>query len=278
MLLEDLYGNSGANMNQRHLRQSFLGENSDSVIEDACVAIIGLCGGGSHIAQQLAHIGINNFKLYDHDNAEDHNINRMVGLSHEAAKNQEPKTKVIAEMIKRINPNANITIVTKRWQEYPDYLKACTAIFGCIDSYLARDELERYARRYLVPYIDIGMDVHGDPDNYYLSGQVILSLPDYACMRCMGFITESRLATEANLYGKAGGRPQVIWPNGTLASIAIGKFMSILTPWNKNLEASLYTEYDGNRFLVMPSNKLKVINQDLCLHYGGKNGIGDYNF
>ena len=115
-------------MNQRHLRQSFLGENSDSVIEDACVAIIGLCGGGSHIAQQLAHIGINNFKLYDHDNAEDHNINRMVGLSHEAAKNQEPKTKVIAEMIKRINPNANITIVTKRWQEYPDSLKACTEI------------------------------------------------------------------------------------------------------------------------------------------------------
>lgn len=122
------------------------------------------------------------------------------------------------------------------------------------------------------------MDVHGEPDNYYVTGQIILSLPDMACMRCMGFITDTRLREEANKYGKAGGQPQVIWPNGTLASIAIGKFMSILTPWNQNLLPSLYTEYDGNRLTVSPSKKLAIINQYSCNHYGGENGTGDFYF
>lgn len=265
-------------MAERHLRQGFLGKNSERLISEACVGIVGLCGGGSHIAQQLAHIGIGNFKLFDHDHAENHNINRMVGLSFEEAVSKEPKTKVIEKLIKSVNPSANVTLTSERWQAKPELLKNCTAIFGCVDSYQARDELERYARRYLLPYIDMGMDVHGEPDDYFVTGQVILSLPDMACMRCMGFITDARLREEANKYGNAGGQPQVIWPNGALASIAIGKFMSILTPWNQNLLPSLYSEYDGNRLTVSHSKKLTVINECSCIHYGGENGTGDFCF
>lgn len=265
-------------MNKRHLRQSFLGENSECLISEACVGIVGLCGGGSHIAQQLAHIGIGNFKLFDHDHAEEHNINRMVGLTLKDAANNEPKTKVIERLIKSVNPSANITLTNERWQAKPELLKDCTAIFGCVDSYQARDELERYARRYLIPYIDIGMDVHGEPNNYFVTGQVILSLPDMACMRCMGFITDARLREEANQYGNAGGHPQVIWPNGTLASIAIAKFMSLLTPWNQKLNPSLYTEYDGNRLTVNPSKKIAYLNECSCSHYCGQNVIGDFSF
>lgn len=145
--MADRSGNSGISMAARHLRQSFLGADSERVISETCVGIVGLCGGGSHIAQQLAHIGIGNFIIYDHDNAEDHNLNRMVGLSFiEAAKN-EPKTKVIEKLIKSINPSANVTVINARWQTKPELLKNCTAIFGCVDSYQVRDELERYARR-----------------------------------------------------------------------------------------------------------------------------------
>ena len=47
--------------------------------ETACVGIVGLGGGGSHIVQQLAHIGIHYFTCFDGDVVEYTNLNRLVG-------------------------------------------------------------------------------------------------------------------------------------------------------------------------------------------------------
>ncbi len=47
-------------MNKRTIRQSFLGDKSDEIFFKTPIAILGLCGGGSHIAQQLSHIGFEN--------------------------------------------------------------------------------------------------------------------------------------------------------------------------------------------------------------------------
>lgn len=256
-------------------RQSFLGPNSEATLGHATAAIIGLCGGGSHIAQQLAHVGVGNFVLVDHDSADDTNINRMVGLTRAGACSAANKTAVISDMIRGINPTAKITAITAKWQTEHALLRECTAIFGCVDSFAERDQLERYARRYLVPYIDVGMDVHGEPGRYSIGGQVILSLPGHPCMRCMGFLTDSVLGEEARRYGNTGGKPQVIWPNGTLASIAVGKFMSLVTPWHDELIPALYTEYDGNRLTAGPSRKLDYLVDRTCPHFTGAEALGD---
>jgi hypothetical protein len=50
-------------------------------------------------------------------------------------------------------------------------------------------------------------------------------------MRCMGFLTDAKLAEEAARYWKGGARPQVVWPNGVLASTAIGLAVDIVTGW-----------------------------------------------
>lgn len=60
-------------------RQSFLGDKSDEILHRTRVGIVGLGGGGSHIAQQLAHVGIGNILLLDEDRIEDTNLNRLVG-------------------------------------------------------------------------------------------------------------------------------------------------------------------------------------------------------
>ena len=203
-------------------RQSFLGPNSKDVIRDAHVAVIGLCGGGSHVAQQLGHIGFRHLHLVDYDYADDTNINRMVGLTAADVQNNAAKTEVIARNLRAVNPDAQPRLHACRWQECQLALKACVAIFGCVDSYAEREQLERFCRRYNIIYIDVGMDVYGEEDAHFISGQAILSLPKHACMRCMGFLTEELLAKEAANYGKAGGKPQVVWPNGTLASAAVG--------------------------------------------------------
>jgi molybdopterin-synthase adenylyltransferase len=262
-------------MRQHLRRQSFLGPQSDDAIRNAWVAIVGLCGGGSHIGQQAAHIGVGNFKLFDQDRADDSNRNRMVLLTKAAANDQALKTEVMKAAIKAVNPDAEVRAFPIRWQERAEELRGCTAIFGCVDSFIERQQLEAYARRFMVPYIDVGMDVTGEEGKYFITGQVIMSLPGHVCMRCMGFLNDEVLGREANDYGGAGGKPQVVWPNGTLASAAIGNFMSILTPWNTQLKPPLFLEYDGNRMRLAPSSNLAMLEGHECPHFCGPDALGD---
>ena len=97
----------------------------------------------------------------------------------------------------------------------------------------------------------------------------------YPCMRCMGFITDEILSAEAQQYGSAGGRPQVIWPNGVLASTAVGMFVSMLLPWQQQIEVPIFVEFDGNASRVFPSNRLKVLAKTKCRHFSGPDDVGD---
>lgn len=261
-------------MNERTIRQSFLGEKSDYIFTTSPIAILGLCGGGSHIAQQLAHIGFENLIIVDFDIVEEPNLNRMIGSCPQDVVDRSRKIDVIENLIKYINPKAKVTKLSGKWQEHSHVLRNCTAIMGCLDSFIARDELERFCRRFLIPYIDIGMDVHKSDTGFYISGQVITSLPESLCMRCLGYITEERLAKENNDYGNAGGNPQVIWPNGVLASIAVGQLVKLLTPWNSELILSSMIDYDGNKQHSMDSPKALALENQVCTHYSN-NDLGD---
>lgn len=262
-------------MDSRHSRQSFLGETSEATIKNTTVAVIGLCGGGSHVSQQLAHIGVGKLVLVDSDFAEDSNRNRMVGLTHAEAQAEARKVHVISARVAAVSPETEIVKHDSPWNLALDDLKKVDYIFGCVDTMGARDELERFARRYRIPYIDIGMDIHGEEGRYFISGQVIASLPGQPCMRCTGFITDAALAAENARYGAAGGRPQVVWPNGVLASTAVGIFMALLTPWNDTTPPPIYVEYDGNRCTTGPSPKLGYLSPGLCRHMDGTEGAGD---
>lgn len=261
-------------MNTRHSRQSFLGDKSEEVLTNSKIGIVGLCGGGSHVAQQLAHIGIGKIVAADFDSVEYPNLNRMVGSCPADAKLNRPKNDVVRELILRINPKADVEIVG-RWQERGDLFRSCDIVIGCIDTFTARDELEKFCRRFLIPYIDIGMDVHQVSSGYGISGQIALSMPGGHCLWCHGILTEDRLAQEQRKYGAAGGKPQVIWPNGVLASIAVGHAVSLLMPWNTDLPMSSLIEYDGNRHITRPGARLQFLKGVPCPHFKGEGSVGD---
>ena len=65
------------------LRQSFLRADSEIVLSRSGAALVGLGGGGSQVAQQLAHIGLGNFLLIDPDIVEDTNLTRLAGATSE---------------------------------------------------------------------------------------------------------------------------------------------------------------------------------------------------
>lgn len=249
-------------------RQSFLGESSQFLFENTRVGIIGYGGGGSHIGQQLAHIGVKNIVIFDDDKVEDTNLNRLVGAWFSDVKNAVLKTAVAERVIKQVLPTANVVRVNSRWQDNPDFLQACDVVFGNVDSYAERQQAEAECRRYLIPYIDIGMDVYQiDDDPHAIAGQVILSLPGFPCMSCFGFLTEKKLAQEAAKYGKVGGRPQVIWPNGVLASTAVGLFVNLVTNWTQDNETPDYLSYNGNTGMIQQHVRAQYLTSKDCLHF-----------
>lgn len=257
-------------------RQSFLGPDSDDVLRGTRVGLIGLGGGGSHLAQQLAHVGIGRFVLSDFDRYEDKNHNRTVGGEYHDIRRNVLKVKIACRLIRRINPFAEIVQVCDRWQSALPQLRGCDVIFGCVDSFGQRDQLERLCRRYLIPYIDLGMDVHKLSGEYALQGQVVLSMPGSLCMRCFNFLRPELLEREAQEYGSAGSRPQVIWPNGALASSAVGLFMEMTTPWHHgHSTGSTMLDYDGNAHTITVSSRVAALAGAVCRHFEALSESGD---
>lgn len=263
-------------MSERYSRQSFLGENSEYFIGKCVVGIIGLGGGGSHIVQQLAHVGFKNYVIYDFDYVEGSNLNRTVGATAKDVKMKSLKIHAAKRLIRGLQPKAKIKEIKTRWQNNPLPFRGCDIIFGCVDGFDERRQLEASARRYLIPYIDIGLTVnHVLPEPPRMGGQVILSLPGNPCMWCIGFLTGMKLGKEASEYGNAGPKPQVIWANGVLASSAVGIAVDLITGWTKTSQKVIYLEYDGNSGVVTPHERIKYVNLATpCTHYVFEN-IGD---
>lgn len=263
-------------MSEHHSRQSFLGTKSEEIISTAVMGVAGLGGGGSHIVQQLAHIGFRKYVLYDADHIEDTNLNRLIGGTIEDVAAKRLKVDIAVRTIKSLQPKAEITRRPRRWQDDPMPLRTCDIVFGSVDGFAERRELEIACRRYMIPLIDIGMDVQpsvgGQPPR--MGGQVILSMPGDVCMTCMGFLNETTLAQEAARYGAAGPRPQVVWPNGVLASTAIGIAVDLLTNWTRSLRKSLYLSYDGNKHLMQPHPRMQFPSVTSCSHFS-ESDFGD---
>lgn len=255
-------------------RQSFLGAHSEELLANLCVAIIGLGGGGSHIAQQLAHVGVGRYRLIDPDVIEASNLNRLVGGQQADVDNALPKVEIAARTIKSIRPWADVRTAKKKWQEADQLLRDAQVIFGCVDGYQQRDYLETASRRFGVPYFDIGMDITKlGENNFAVAGQMIMSLPGGPCMRCLGFLTPSRLAKEENKYGDAGINPQVVWTNALLASLAVGGMIKLVLPWSGDREPYTWLEVDGNKQTVQPSEQPSYLPMKaVCPHHSG---LGD---
>ncbi|WIW50458.1 ThiF family adenylyltransferase (plasmid) [Bradyrhizobium sp. 62B] len=249
-------------------RQSFLGPNSDAILDAATIGIVGLGGGGSHLAQQSAHMGIGGYVNADPDIIEDTNTNRLIGGTLADVVVKRRKVDIAERLIRGLVPNARIISAPDTWLTAADDLKLCDVIIGAVDGFQEREQLERFARRHLIPYIDIGMDVHDlGKGGFLVSGQVILSMPGCPCMRCCGFITDERLAQEAKKYGAAGSRPQVVWSNGVLASTAMGLLTQILTPWYPDPPRFVYLDYDGNKGTIIPNKRMTLLKDHVCPHH-----------
>lgn len=251
----------------RYNRQSFLGPFSEALFKRVRIGIVGLSGGGSHIVQQLSHIGFKNFSLFDNDVIDETNLNRLVGAELKDLKKGSSKFYIAKRTIRKLQSKPLILGGKMKWEELPEALQLCDVVFGCVDSLATRRDLESECRRYMIPYIDIGMGIDRSPSSPpYIFGQAHVSIPGESCLICRGFLNQEDLATEAKNYGEKGGRPQVVWPNGVLASTAVGGLIDLLTNWTEDKKTNLHITYDGNTFESRPSLQTKGY-PNKCPHY-----------
>jgi len=237
-------------------RQKLLiGDRGQQHLRHAKVAVAGLGGGGSHVVQQLAHMGVGDIIGIDFDRAEATNRSRLVGMGwlHDILRTR--KTNIMARMVRRINRQVRFTKVP--WpvpdQRALDELKRADVIVGCLDTLHARADLQEIAWRYLIPYVDIGLLIQPSDAGVTIGGNVATFIPGSFCAWCIDFLSEAKLSAETGgrprSYLKGGSKQaQVVSFNGLLASQAASEVLQLLTgfaPVTQSLNIKKFNGLDG---------------------------------
>lgn len=247
---------------ERYVRQElFFGKEGQRKMASMKVALVGGGGVGSHVAQQLAYLGVLDFALIDDDRVDGTNLNRLVGATEEDL--GKLKIEVAERLIRAVQPRAHISpidggLLTKNGL---DAIKTCDIAFGCVDEDGVRQVLLEACCSFKKPYIDIATDV---PDENTFGGRIVFTGLGKGCLKCREelddeeidwyFSTPDQRREKEHIYGvnkRALGStgPSVIFLNGVVASVGVQEFAFFVNPALR--KPFPYLEYRGNMGLLL---------------------------
>lgn len=202
----DLYGiQMPAEMPASLIRQEkAFGKPFNMKLQSLRVAVVGLGGTGSPIANLLARTGVGELILIDKDPLDETNMNRVSGFTAEDI--DQNKAKTVEKFINSLGLNIKVIAIPEHINESTnaiDALSSADVIFGCTDDVAGRDLLNQALYYYSQIYIDVGMSGNIDMDedgNPYLrtqKGRVSCILPEYgSCLRCQDVINDQKISEE----------------------------------------------------------------------------------
>ena len=147
-------------------------------VKNARVLVAGAGALGNEVVKNLALFGVGHLYVCDFDQIEISNLTRSVLFREEDAYNHAYKAEIVAKRAKEINPQIEVTpIVGNLFSEVGFGLyKAVDVIIGCLDSRIARYQLNRLSLRAGKTWID------GSIEN--LTGVVKVYTPGVSCYEC----------------------------------------------------------------------------------------------
>lgn len=147
-------------------------------VKTARVLVAGAGALGNEVVKNLALFGVGHIYVCDFDQIEISNLTRSVLFREEDAYNHAYKAEIVAKRAKEINPQIEVTpIVGNLFSEVGFGLyKAVDVIIGCLDSRIARYQLNRLSLRAGKTWID------GSIEN--LTGVVKVYTPGVSCYEC----------------------------------------------------------------------------------------------
>lgn len=194
------------------------GDRGQVILTGSKIAIVGLGGIGSLIAEYLARLGVGELLFIDPDRLDPTNLPRVVGarrsdalplLQDEArprwvqrlgARLATPKVKIAERVARQASRNMRITSVPRSVVEadVAALLTDCDHIFLAADSALARRLVNSITHQYLIPNTQVGSKVT------VIDGQIAdifsvsrMSSPGSGCLQCNGLIPAWKLTEEA---------------------------------------------------------------------------------
>jgi molybdopterin/thiamine biosynthesis adenylyltransferase len=253
------------------------GDSGQLILRGAKVAIVGLGGVGSLIAEYLARLGVGAFVLIDPDRLDPTNIPRVAGsryadvwrgLSGSAAPAwvrrlaltyASRKVDIARRVIREANPLARVDVIARNILDPA----AAAAVLDCDYIFLAADEMRArllvhaMVHQYLIPGAQIGSKVSVDDAGQLTDVfSVVRPLrPGLNCLWCNQLINPGKLADEAKLDRERKAQryvddedviaPSVITLNAVGAAHACDDFlyfMTSLTAPNATLD---FAQYNG---------------------------------
>lgn len=232
-----------------HRQELAFGKEANKKLNNTVVAVVGLGGAGSMVSQQLAHLKAGKIILIDGDQLEKSNLSRVVGATSDDI--GKDKTLIAERLIKTIDPGIDV-IKIKDYAPTPQIyqeLKTADIIISCVDKISAKIALNNFAKRYLVPLIDIGVTIRRKKDGVKsITGQVVRVLPSCRCLKCLNIISSAlEKKEEIQNYGTKVKNPQVITYNGVLASLAVNEMIKLITGIGGIENSTINLSFDGLR-------------------------------
>ena len=196
---------------ERFARQVLMfGAAGQHALRAMTVAIVGLGGGGSLLAQTLAHLGVGRIILVDFDRVDTSNLSRVVGATPADARRRRLKVDVARRLIGSIDPDIEVIATTGDVTYVDDarVLLEADFIFSATDTQFARFAVNAICHQYLIPGAQVGAKVVADE-----AGAIQLAYAMHrpidlagACLECGGAIDPEALRREQ--LGEAERRAQ----------------------------------------------------------------------
>lgn len=281
------------------------GDRGQVLLAKSKVAVVGLGGAGSLIAEYLARLGVGHLVFIDPDRVDPTNLPRVVGARrHDAmpwlqsstrpqwmrdlgARIATPKVAIAARLARQASRNTKITAVARSVvdADVAALLTDCDHIFLAADSALARRVVNSISHQYLIPNSQVGAKVS------LVGGQISdifsvsrLSNPGSGCLQCNGLIPARRLTEEATGEVQRGRQryvedesvhaPSVITLNAAAVARAVDDWLMMLGGLvDPTVGADHWVEYHP---LTDDVVELRPARSADCLHCGSTRfAIGD---
>ncbi len=222
-------------------RQALLwGEIGQQVLRRAHVVVVGCGGTGSHVLAQLAHLRIGKLTLIDPDLVETSNLSRLVGAT--STDVGRAKVDVLADHARGINPSAQVTpLAASILDVNPRALLDADVIVCATDGHGSRALLTEVPQQYLIPVVDLGVEVDPNSGTFRAGGGVRVLRPGSGCLHCARTLSPDLVREEyldddqrileirrGYIRGESVPAPSVIALNGVVASLAVLEVCQLL--------------------------------------------------
>ena len=267
------YSHQGDQVNDIYDRQvRAFGKDGQILINKAKVAIVGVGGTGSPVAEQLVRLGVGDIVIIDPDVYDNTNITRVYGTYANSRSlrwipfRRKPvlKAELVAANLKRINPLSKIQVVPYSvvLTNAARKLLNRDVVFLCTDEHWGRSVVNQIVYEYFIPAINLGASITSNHGTISAAvGTVDILRPDNPCLWCSQFLKSERIAAEStprkmrqqlqreryveDVDTKA---PSVISITTAIAGMGVSMFSQLLTDFmgdTGNISRLNYNVLDG---------------------------------